>query len=57
MHPQVKGLNRMAAVFFPSIAPAILEAQAWSHFGLGKKKEEKKETSPCNPWLNAHLTK
>lgn len=33
-----KGLNR-TAVLFSGIAPAILEAQTWSHFGLGKKKK------------------
>lgn len=35
-----KGLNR-TAVLFSGIAPAILEAQTWSHFGLGKKKRDK----------------
>lgn len=33
------GINRLA-VLFSNIAPAILEAQTWSHFGL-----EKRETS------------
>ena len=37
-----KGLNR-TAVLFSGIAPAILEAQTWSHFGLGKKKKKKKK--------------
>ncbi len=33
-----KGLNRLA-VLFSGIAPAILEAQTWSHFGLEKKRQ------------------
>lgn len=33
-----KGLNRLA-VLFPGNAPAILEAQTWSHFGLEKKRQ------------------
>lgn len=35
-----KGLNRLA-VLFSGNAPAILEAQTWSHFGLEKKKTHK----------------
>lgn len=41
-------------LFFSGIAPAILEAQTWSHFELGG---EKKETSPYHPCPNAHLAK
>lgn len=40
-------------LFFSGIAPAILEAQTWSHFELGGKKE----TSPYHPCPNAHLAK
>lgn len=47
-----KELNR-TAVLFSGIAPAILEAQTWSHFGLGKKKE----TSPYHPCPSACLAK
>ena len=43
-----KGLNR-TAVLFSGIAPAILEAQTWSHFGLGKKKKKKKRDKPLSP--------
>lgn len=34
-----KGVNRLA-VLFSGIAPAILEAQTWSHFGLEKKERQ-----------------
>lgn len=35
-----KRLNRLA-VLFSGIAPAILEAQTWSHFGMEKKRRDK----------------